>query len=126
MKGFYSIGRITYENKISEYGGTIIVEEIRANRVWQTYGALVYTSDEHCREEAHQYGMSFGKYRAYQELAEYEENITVEDCHGMTMEEIQNRISSCRNHVETENGEIEGESGHNQGKHRGHHGHSIR
>lgn len=55
--------------------------------------------------------MSFGKYRAYLELSEYDQNVTVEDCHGMTMGEIQNRINRCRqNHA-----------GGNKNGHKGHH-----
>lgn len=63
-------------------------------------------------KEAHLHEMSFGKYRAYLELSEYDPNVTVEDCHGMTMGEIQNRIDRCRlNHT-----------GGNKNSHRGHHG----
>ena len=59
--------------------------------------------------------MSFGKYRAYLELAEYDRSVTVEDCHGMSMGEIQDRIEGCRQHEETEH------SGNHGGHHGGHH-----
>ncbi len=77
---------------------------------WQpAFGLLAAAA---CLREAHQHEMSFGKYRAYLELLEYDENVSVEDCHGMTIGEIQNRIDSCQqNH---------GKGGH--GRHKGHHG----
>lgn len=59
---------------------------------------LTYVSDRDCMKEAHQHAMSFGKYRAYLELSGYDGSITVEDCHGMTMGDIQNRIEGCRGH----------------------------
>lgn len=71
----------------------------------ETCQILTYTSDSHCMEEAHHYEMSFGKYRAYLELAEYDQSVTVEDCHGMSMGEIQDRIEGCRQHEETEHNE---------------------
>lgn len=78
---------------------------------------LTYVSDKECMEEAHQHAMSFGKYRAYQELSEYDGSVTVEDCHGMTMGELQNRIEGCRRHggngSQTQSGD--GNSGHHGG-----------
>lgn len=75
-----------------------IIEEIRTNEFFQSYEALTYTSDTTCMEEAHQHEMSFGKYRSYIELSQYDESITIEDCHGMTIGEIHNRIESCKHH----------------------------
>ena len=43
-------------------------------------------------EHAHKAGMSFGKYRAYQELKRLDPDITEEEIESMTMQEIQNRI----------------------------------
>lgn len=59
---------------------------------------LTYESDMACMEEAHQHHMSFGKYRAYLELSGYDGSVTVEDCHEMTMGEIQDRIEGCCGH----------------------------
>lgn len=90
----------------------VIAQEISADELLQQYKTQTYTSDTACMREAHQHEMSFGKYRAYLELLEYDENVSVEDCHGMTIGEIQNRIDSCQqNH---------GKGGH--GRHKGHHG----
>lgn len=97
-----------------------MIEQLLTNEAWNMYDAFTYTSDKVCREEAHQNEMSFGKYRAYLELAEYDESITVEDCHGMTMQEIQKRINSCGGHGDTE--KEENHSRPNRGNHGGHHG----
>ncbi|MCH1983275.1 hypothetical protein MCG98_11950 [Ruminococcus sp. OA3] len=43
--------------------------------------------------EAHDQGVSIGKYSAYLQLAKYDESMTVEDCHDMTMSEIHRLIS---------------------------------
>ena len=87
---------------------------------------LMYTSDSHCMEEAHSHAMSFGKYRAYLELTEYDRSVTVEECHDMSMGEIQDRIEGCRQHEDMghnqnyEDGNTGSESeGH--GHHGGHH-----
>lgn len=86
----------------------IITEELVSLEEGESYRILIYTSDSHCMEEAHQHEMSFGKYRAYLELAEYDRSVTVEDCHGMSMGEIQDRIEGCRQHEETEHSENHG------------------
>ena len=104
---------------VSDSSDTII-EEINANKSFQTYDALTYTSDKICMEEAHQHDMSFGKYRAYIELSEYDESITIEDCHGMTIGEMHDRIEKCREHEETESGEKYQEG--YQERHQNHHG----
>lgn len=75
-----------------------MLEQIHANDSLQSLDALTYSSDTACMKEAHQHEMSFGKYRAFLELAQYDADITVEDCHGMSMGEIQNRIKTCQGH----------------------------
>lgn len=88
-----------------------------------------YESDMACMEEAHQHHMSFGKYRAYLELSEYDGSVTVEDCHEMTMGEIQDRIEGCCGHggidsqtsVEDTGSENYGHHGGCGGHHRGGH-----
>lgn len=87
---------------------------------------LTYESDMACMEEAHQHHMSFGKYRAYLELSGYDGSVTVEDCHGMTMGEIQDRIDSCcgRRGIESQTSEEDAANedyGHHGGQHGGHH-----
>lgn len=103
---------------ISDHSHTIL-EEINTNAFTQAYNTLIYTSDPVCMEEAHSHEMSFGLYRAYLELSQYDDSVTVEDCHDMTMGEIQTRIEGCRHH-----GEAQGQDGNsNQDEQHGsHHG----
>lgn len=101
---------------VSEQSDTI-AQEITADELLQQYGTQTYISNVSCMREAHQHEMSFGKYRAYLELLEYDENVSVEDCHSMTIGEIQNRIDSCqKNHERGEHGGHEGHHG-NASKH---------
>ncbi len=99
-------------------------EELNSLDEGEPYRILTYTSDSYCMEAAHQYEMSFGKYRACQELAELDQNVTIEDCHGMSMGEIQDRIEGCRRHWETERGQNYGggDADSGNGGHSGHHG----
>jgi len=76
----------------------IMLEQIQADNRFQTYRVVTYSSDTACMKEAHQHEMSFGKYRAFLELSQYDTDVTVEDCHGMSMGEIQNRIRTCQGH----------------------------
>ncbi len=101
---------------ISEQSETI-VGELSGNALFQSYGAVTYTSDSSCMHEAHQHDMSFGKYRTYLELLKYDESVTVEDCHGMTMGELQDRIDNC-----THEGKDDGEKKHHGEHHEKGHG----
>ncbi len=61
-----------------------------------------YCADYETRHEAVENHCSTGKYCAYLELSEYDENVTVEDCMDMTMHELHERIWECENsHHET-------------------------
>ena len=57
-----------------------------------------YQADRACLTEAHENGLSVGKYRAYLELSSYDATVTVEDCHSMTMGEIEEQIRACGGH----------------------------
>ncbi len=85
----------------------MIVRELSGSELFQSYGAVTYTSDSSCMHEAHQHEMSFGKYRTYLELLKYDASITVEDCHGMTMGELRDKIEIC-----THEGKEDGEKNH--------------
>jgi hypothetical protein len=115
----------------------IIMQEINKDELAREYQVSTYTSDMTCREEAHEYEMSFGKYRACQELTQYDETVSIEDCHGMTMGEICDNIKTCKRyrHGRSENssseeGTSENDSSGNDGgqckgkgrHHRRHHG----
>lgn len=59
----------------------------------QTHMYCYDVSDEEA-QEARNYGLTPGKYRAYTELKKYEPNITPDEISGMTMREIREKISS--------------------------------
>lgn len=99
-----------------------IVEELTGNKLSKRYGALVYTSDSSCMHVAHRHEMSFGKYRTYLELLEYDDSVTIEDCHGMTMGELRDRIETCSHEGKTDDTDGE-EDHHNSSSHGRHHGH---
>lgn len=102
LKGERRLGYLTEDSRvyITVISGSweLILEEIRTDKIAGKYGARTYTSDLTCREEAHRKEMSFGKYRACLELSQYDESVTVEDCHGMSMGEIEDRIETCKGH----------------------------
>ena len=75
-----------------------IMEELSAAEFSRKYVTCLYTSDTSCMKEAHSYQMSFGKYRGYQELSQYDDSVSIEDCNSMTMEELHNRIEDCSGH----------------------------
>lgn len=94
-----------------------MIEEIKGDELSEKYGMQTYTSDLTSREEAHRYGMSFGKYRACQELSQVDESVTMEECHRMSVGEISDRIESCKGHWNEKNDESDEEG------RKGHHGH---
>lgn len=75
-----------------------IMKELSDAEFYQKYETFLYTSDTACMKEAHSHEMSFGKYRGYQELSQYDASVTIGDCHNMTMEELYNRIENCSGH----------------------------
>lgn len=78
-------------------------------------GGHSYLADARCLDEAHTNGLSVGKYRAYLELSEYDPSVTVDDCHHMSMGELQQRLEQCHEGAQST-------QGHGHGEHR--HGHS--
>ena len=47
------------------------------------------------REEAHAHGMGCGRYAAALEHSELDPDVTIEDCHDMSMRELRDRIAAC-------------------------------
>lgn len=74
-------------------------------------------------EEAQNTGLSFGKYMTYEELAQYEPSLSVEDCQHMSMSELQGKINSHAHGESTEEGTLEDGGTESEGNHEGH-GHS--
>lgn len=80
------------------------------------------------REDAHEAGVSFGKYQAFLVLKELDPSVTLEDVRDMTMHEIRARIRALSENQGGENSNYQEESyghghGHGYTKGRGHHRH---
>ena len=98
--------------------------------------ATAHHANSHCGTatqeevtEAHDAGLSFGKYRAFLELQALDPDITMEDVQDMTMREIRELIQSLGGQTDTgteseteEETEEDGGSGHH-GEGNGEHGH---
>lgn len=98
-----------------------IFTEIESCEGYKKYNAYTQVSDSVCMNEAHQHEMSFGKYTTYLELSQYDESITIEDCHKMTMGELCDRISSCHENSQPIDSSSSGKHGEHQGNQRRHH-----
>lgn len=68
-------------------------------------------------ENAHESGLSCGKYKAYLELKEVNPDITVDDIHHMTMREIRNMIDELSIDENNSTDYYENETSHRQGGH---------
>lgn len=69
-----------------------MLEEIARSSGCVEHGGVSVRADMSLVEEAHGNGLSLGKYLAYQVLLRYEPTVTVEDCHEMSMSQINGRI----------------------------------
>ena len=88
---------------------------------------------EETREQAHEHGMSPGKYQTYLELQELDPTVTIEESRHMSMHDMKNKIDACseahasgghesgshetENHDAGDGGQHDSEDGHGQ-----HHG----
>ena len=79
----------------------------------QEHGGQSYTADVSSIAEAHDSGLSFGKYAAYLVLSGYDSTVTAEDCRHMSMAEIHSMIREHENECGHENeSEDENKCGH--------------
>lgn len=56
------------------------------------YNGYCHGADSDFALQARECGLSVGKYKAYTELVQYDENVTPEDCRNMTMKQIYDKI----------------------------------
>ncbi|MDD2973082.1 MAG: hypothetical protein PHE02_13245 [Lachnospiraceae bacterium] len=64
--------------------------------------------------EAHENGLSFGKYTAYLQLTQYDKSVTIEQSHHMTMSEIKQQIHAHENGCLEQDSEHNGEHHHEE------------
>ncbi|MEG2570169.1 MAG: hypothetical protein RSA70_01920 [Clostridia bacterium] len=69
-------------------------------------------------EKAQESGLSFGKYRAFVELSQYDKTITPQDCKSLSMRQIRDKIRAYGGNPE----ETGAQNGGGQGKGHGYHG----
>lgn len=94
-----------------------IIEGIQKCRGYGQYNGICHGADSEIVSQAHNHGLSLGKYRAYLELSEYDSSVTAEDCRDMTMRQIRNLIKEHTNENHSDSG-----AHHGQGQQSGHHG----
>ena len=90
-----------------------------------------YHADDDTAEDAHEMGLSCGKYKAYQQLHQLDPTVTPEQAADMTMREIWDKIEAltgttgetalpptdCEDKTETDMAQNDEEQGHHNGEH---------
>ena len=69
-----------------------LLEDISRSSGCVEHGGVSVRADMSLGGEAHENGLSLGKYLAYQILLRYEPDLTAQDCHDMSMSQIHGRI----------------------------------
>ena len=70
-----------------------IVSGIESCSGYRSHHGVCGSAKSDTLQEAHENGMSFGKYKAYQKLQECDSSVTAEECENMTMRQIHDRIA---------------------------------
>lgn len=91
-----------------------IVDGIQGCEEYGRYNGHCHGADSDLALQARECGLSVGKYRAYTELVQYDENVTPEDCRNMTMKQIYDKIR------EYSGSDISGEHHNGYGAHQHH------
>ena len=82
---FTIAAKSSHENKINT--------GIKNRCVHPGHSSQSVTTDTGIVQDAHNCGLSIGKYYAYLQLLQYDNTITTDDCHNMSMSEIQGLIT---------------------------------
>lgn len=83
----------------------------------EKHNAYCYYAHSEEVENAHESGLSCGKYKVYLELKEVNPDITVDDIHHMTMREIRNMIDELSIDENNSTDYYENETSHRKGGH---------
>ncbi|MDO4492198.1 MAG: hypothetical protein Q4B85_14150 [Lachnospiraceae bacterium] len=73
---------------------------LQKNLLCTQYHATTAQTVQSMYQEAHRNGMSFGKYCLYKELCKLDASADLEECRGMTMRQLRDRIFECQNAVD--------------------------
>ena len=91
-----------------------LLSDIARSRGCTEHGGVSVRADMSLVGEAHENGLSFGKYQVYRLLLQYEPTVTVQDCHEMSMSQMHGMIEAHEhgiNHGEGHGTECEGKEG---------------
>lgn len=69
-----------------------LIEGIQSCKGYGQHKHHCHSANSDLASQAHESGLSVGKYRAYTELVQYDQTITTEDCRNMTMKQIYDMI----------------------------------
>lgn len=83
--------------------GLNLQKELNRYKIHHKYISDINMSEYSIYESAHKEGLSFGKYASYLELKEYDDNITTDQCHNMSMGEIAKEIQDHHQNHESSN-----------------------
>ncbi len=72
-----------------------LLAQLHVCESYRTNGGQSASAELSTLAEAHDHGMSFGKYAAARLLQSYDSTVTDADCHHMTMSQLQARINTC-------------------------------
>ena len=73
-------------------------EAITGGEGFHACGGQYVQADAYCLEQAHANGISVGKYYVYEELSQYGSDVTLEDCHHMSIAQLQDELARCSGH----------------------------
>ena len=96
-----------------------IRQSIQAHMAAVQCSGQVVCSNLQTREKAYSNHCSVGKYAAYEELSQYDQDLTLDDCKSMTMHELYKEIE--KHHSEHHNSQVNTGDQTEQTTHSGHH-----
>lgn len=85
-----------------------------------------YSAESEIVDEAHENGLSVGKYYAYLQLYQYDDTVTVDDCKGMSVSHIHGLAREHAHCGENGNGQDAGDNVQNQSSSQNRHHHQKR
>lgn len=72
--------------------------DITGGEGFRACGGEYVQADAYCLEQAHANGLSLGKYYVYEELSLYGSDVTIEDCHHMSIGQLRDELARCSGH----------------------------
>lgn len=89
-----------------------LLSDIARSRGCTEHGGVSVRADMSLVGEAHENGLSLGKYLAYRLLVQYEPSVTVQDCHDMSMSQLHGMLEEHEHGTSHGDSQGEHETGH--------------